>query len=294
MTTPTSTGRRGYVTVARHWLTDERLSSTDIHLMLWLDSHSDEYLAGLHIKRAAAELGWSRNRVIRSIDTLESVGLIGTELVQHGDGKRTRFTIHQSEWTEQDRVTKRDTPPADCAPKRNTPVLRNEAHPVLRNGTPTTSTSIELVTNSKETEPSQALALAEAMADGISHFDGTEKRPTVTKAWIADMDRLMRIDGRSYDEVVAVLRWLYTDQGETATFWAPNVRSPKKLRAKWATMAGQYRRRPKLTKSQRGDEAIEQARLDLESDEPDEFTDLIRSMFGPATTETNDTKELTT
>ena len=143
---PTSTGRRGWVGIDRAWLTDDRLSSTDIHLMMWLDSHTEEYLAALHIKRSADELGWSRNRVIRSIVALESLGLISTEVVPYGDGKRTRFTLHQTEWSDRGR-----------APKRNAPVSRNGTHPVLQNGTPTISTSIDLGEHLQDNAPSQAI-----------------------------------------------------------------------------------------------------------------------------------------
>ena len=110
MTQPTSTGRRGVATVSRQWLADSRLSSTMLHLMLWLESHSDEYLARLDVKRSAKELGWSRSRVIRAVTELEELGLISTEQVPFGQGTRTRFTLHLDEWSDPDRVPKRDTP----------------------------------------------------------------------------------------------------------------------------------------------------------------------------------------
>ena len=74
----TSTGRRGYVTADRRWLADERLTDSGLRLMLWLDSHSDEYLTALHVKRTAEEIGWSRDRVTRTLTGLEELGLITT------------------------------------------------------------------------------------------------------------------------------------------------------------------------------------------------------------------------
>lgn len=94
-----------------------------LHLMLWLESHSDEYLARLDVKRTAKELGWSRSRVIRAVTELEELGLISTEQVPFGQGTRTRFTLHLDEWSDPDRVSKRDTP---RVPKQDTAVYRNE------------------------------------------------------------------------------------------------------------------------------------------------------------------------
>jgi hypothetical protein len=108
-----------------------------LHLMLWLASHSDEYLARLDIKRSASELGWSRSRVIRAVAELEELGLISTEQVPYGQGTRTRFTLHLDEWSDPDRVSKRDTPDV---PKRDTPDVPKRDTPVYRNETPSKST----------------------------------------------------------------------------------------------------------------------------------------------------------
>ena len=87
---------------------------------------------------------------------------------------------------------------------------------------------------------SPADQLAIAMADMIEARGN--KRPSVTQEWITDMDRLMRLDGRTPDQIEHVLRWLHTAPDDTARFWQPNIRSPKKLRAQWDQMAEQYKR----------------------------------------------------
>lgn len=97
----TSTGRRGYVGIDRRWLADPDLSDTALRFMLWLDSHTDEYLAATNISRAADQLGWGRNRVKRAIEELEGLGLISTEQIGHqSGGKVTRFTLHLTEWSD--------------------------------------------------------------------------------------------------------------------------------------------------------------------------------------------------
>jgi hypothetical protein len=56
------------------------------------------------------------------------------------------------------------------------------------------------------------------------------------------MDKLQRIDGRTPEEIRAVIGWLDKSSDEAAQFWSPNIRSPRKLREKWDQMADQYQR----------------------------------------------------
>lgn len=54
------------------------------------------------------------------------------------------------------------------------------------------------------------------------------KPPNITKPWIDEMDRMMRLDGRTSSEVENCIRWSQAD-----SFWQSNILSPKKLRAKY-------------------------------------------------------------
>lgn len=63
------------------------------------------------------------------------------------------------------------------------------------------------------------------------------REPTVTEGWLAEMDRLMRIDGRSAEEVEACIRWCQAD-----SFWRANILSPRKLRMKFDQMRLQAER----------------------------------------------------
>lgn len=63
-------------------------------------------------------------------------------------------------------------------------------------------------------------------------------RYRVTATWRTEMDRLLRIDGRSPGEVEAVIRWVDQDP-----FWAANVLSVPKLRAKYDQLAATARRK---------------------------------------------------
>lgn len=118
----------------------------------------------------------------------------------------------------------------------------------------------ELLTQSSEpsVEPKdasrfEAERLANLLAGSIA--ERGSKRPKVSAAWVTDMDRLIRLDGREPPDVERVIRWLADANDEIAGFWQPNIRSPKTLRAKWDQMREQYQQRRNGTRSQRTDQA---------------------------------------
>lgn len=55
--------------------------------------------------------------------------------------------------------------------------------------------------------------------------------------WAGDIDRLIRIDGHTPEEIEPVIRWCQADP-----FWQANVRSGKKLRDKFDTLEAQMNR----------------------------------------------------
>jgi hypothetical protein len=79
-------------------------------------------------------------------------------------------------------------------------------------------------------DSSQALAdatrLCALLADLIE--GNGSKRPVVSKAWIADMERMLRIDGRDPTKADNLIRWCQADP-----FWMANVMSPASLRRQY-------------------------------------------------------------
>lgn len=61
--------------------------------------------------------------------------------------------------------------------------------------------------------------------------------PRVTPAWISDMERIMRIDGRTPEQVERAIRWSQSNE-----FWRSNILSPGKLRTKYDTLRMQAER----------------------------------------------------
>jgi hypothetical protein len=54
------------------------------------------------------------------------------------------------------------------------------------------------------------------------------KPPNITRKWIDDMDKIMRIDGHTAEEVESVIMWCQQD-----SFWCSNILSPSKLRTQF-------------------------------------------------------------
>ena len=71
--------------------------------------------------------------------------------------------------------------------------------------------------------PPEATQLAQLLADTISSNGSTP--PTITSSWTTEIDRMHRIDKRTWEEIAGAIKWSQAD-----TFWRTNILSPKKLR----------------------------------------------------------------
>ena len=82
--------------------------------------------------------------------------------------------------------------------------------------------------------------LCHTLADYVANNPENSKRPTVDKAWITDMERMIRIDERTPEQIERCLRWIYEGPGD---WWIANIRSPKKLRARFDDLRAQAARK---------------------------------------------------
>ena len=87
-------------------------------------------------------------------------------------------------------------------------------------------------TDATEATNPDAEALSHYLADRI-RTNGNKVR-TVGKRWHDAMDRLIRLDGYTPEQIRQVIDW---SQGNE--FWAPNILSAPKLREKFDTLKGQ-------------------------------------------------------
>ena len=112
--------------------------------------------------------------------------------------------------------------------------------------------------NSKEVTISQLEAgeVANYLADKIiSEKPDAKIKP---EKWVPDIEKAIRIDGRSKQALISCINWIYSDEGE---FWKPNIMSGDKLRKQYDKMDMQARSR----KQQKTDPMMERvARLAAE------------------------------
>lgn len=54
------------------------------------------------------------------------------------------------------------------------------------------------------------------------------KTPSSLKSWAKSIDRIIRLDGKTPEQIIELFTWAQHD-----SFWTANIRSPDKLRAKW-------------------------------------------------------------
>lgn len=89
--------------------------------------------------------------------------------------------------------------------------------------------------------------------------------------WIEDIDKAMRIDRRTEEDLMEIIDWTYSGGGD---FWIPTIRSGRNLREKYDTMFSQMKGEKKIKPapwflSCRGIEAkAEELNITLGEDEP--------------------------
>ena len=61
-------------------------------------------------------------------------------------------------------------------------------------------------------------------------------------SWVKDIERCIRIDGRSEKDLISIIDWMHTGD----KFWVANIQSGKKLREKYNTLIAQKRQRSSM------------------------------------------------
>jgi hypothetical protein len=103
-------------------------------------------------------------------------------------------------------------------------------------GTESSQIRKAIIKESQDKEvPKQYIYLSNLLAD-LMVANGV-KRPTVSGKWISDIDKLIRIDEKTVEQVEAAIRWSQAD-----SFWSSNIHSPAALRKQYEKMKLQAQR----------------------------------------------------
>lgn len=207
--------------VVPHWLLGKvKPSAVVVYLALttWADRVDGRAFPGISGICQTASL--SEPTVRAAIRELEAVGAVRVESRYRPDGTQTtnnywlRATPNPGV-EEAERV--QDSERAEGARILNP----NELEPVELE--PVGDTSLRSVS------PGPADEAAKRLADLIAN--NGSRRPTITAAWVTELERMHRIDGRTWEEIHGAIEW-----SQRHEFWASVILSPKKLRAKFDQM----------------------------------------------------------
>ncbi len=82
--------------------------------------------------------------------------------------------------------------------------------------------------------------LLENIIKAIPTHRYSKNKPKLDR-WYQDIDKAMRIDGRTPKQLRYLISYIFTQDTDRANFWKPNIQSGKKLREKFDTIAQQIK-----------------------------------------------------
>ena len=219
-----------------NWVFESEVSATAIKLYLVLRKNGDN-------KRGVSY--WSRKKLAEQMGcSIATVDRAKTELITIGAICYIKRKNDTGDWTS-NLYHLHTTSTYNCnylASKMKPPSPKNDAMGSPKNDAQTNN-HIELRTNELNTrtygvEIHQACNL---LADLIE--DNGSRRPTVTDLWLSDMERLNRIDERSWEQITKAIEWCQADD-----FWRGNIMSPGKLRKQYDQLRLAAQRNTKQSK----------------------------------------------
>jgi phage replication O-like protein O len=169
--------------------------------------------------------GITKPHIIRGIRVLLSMHLI----TKKGNGDIPTYCINK------DYSTWRALPKKVTLPKKETSVAQKG-----KNRCPKRYPQKKKETIQKKPSP-EALRLAGLLANLIlrnnpSHRNLNGKREKTEESWAVDIDKLIRLDKQTPQDVETVIKWCQAD-----SFWWSNIQSGKKLREQWDQLYSKMR-----------------------------------------------------
>ena len=225
-----------YTMIANCTLQDKLLSLEAKGLLVYLLSKPDDWRVMSTVLMHEFRIG--KTRFYRIMDQLEELGYMTRESGNDHRGYRTvEYVIYETPWNVE-LVPKTSVPKTasglsasglSASGQRETTKNRLNKEQIY------TKEELNKVSDFQETDSMRdakelTLILSEKVkANGFKAVESVKS--------VKAMERLLRIDGRTYSEVLMVINWCQTDE-----FWLSNIRSTEKLRDKFDTLLGQMMR----------------------------------------------------
>lgn len=224
------------VRVMTHVFENAEASGNDRVVLLVLADHAHDDGAGAYPGQATiARKARIAPRTVRDcLKRLEAAGEIERTGERRGRTRQLieyRVTVTRQELPPSERRQPGATTPADSdrkaadsdterrRPSADEPSLEPSEEP---SGEPSVSDAFG----------ADAAKLASQLEAKVNEIAETPGRERVGKRWVQDIERLLRIDGRTVKQVAYVIDWL-GGPTEGGQFWGSNVQSGAKLRGKF-------------------------------------------------------------
>jgi hypothetical protein len=203
-----------------NWVFESDVSATAIKLYLVLRKNGDNKRGVSYWSRRklAEQLGTSPNTMDRAKKELIEMGALCQINRKNKDGDWTSnlYHVHTSSVTNCRYLSSSVGRPIPTS--GNTPIPTSGER---------TNNHIELRTNElPRTYGDENHQACKLLADLIE--SNGSRRPQVTDRWLSDMERLHRIDERSWEQITKAIEWCQADE-----FWRGNIMSPGKLRKQY-------------------------------------------------------------
>ena len=212
--------------------------------LLWLMCHAKAQNDGGRVKSGWASvargIGSDRGAVTSAIAEAASLGLL--DEFEELDGHR--FTCRISGWQgDQDRALGAARQARYRDRHAALPTVTSD-ETVTRTGQDRKENDANASSSDGEGDERQDVAyLCDQLAARMVANDPKAKVGPERTAWRQPMRRLLDIDQRPADEVLAVIAWCQVD-----AFWQSNILSPAKLREKFPTLLAQMKRPPQTVR----------------------------------------------
>jgi len=90
----------------------------------------------------------------------------------------------------------------------------------------------------------EAKEISQYLLDAIIEYDPTHRyannKPAI-KRWVLDIERAMRLDGRTGEQLKFIIDYVFRTNGKHSSFWAGNIESGKKLREQFDKIKNQIK-----------------------------------------------------
>ena len=182
-------------------------------------------------------------KIAELLRQMESDGLIQSIQI-HGTDRKKSYTVSDKGWSYYTVQVSdsgiSETEPMDCqdndAPLSEKCIMENtEFQYSSITDIKQTDINTDIVSpvggHVPKTVDTKAKEMAELLFNLHKQVDQKVKKPNIDN-WASDIEKINRLDGRSYDDIEKVIRWVKTP----GNFWFANIMSGKKLRMQFSRL----------------------------------------------------------